>query len=500
MSSRRHFPFEDGYFSAHNRHRFPFLHGDEFYESEDEMHTMAQMQAHYEHAYGVYGVMRGDDMEQGEEEELDMIRDFPPLDLANVMLPDEIPPTLSTTSTSATVPLGWGPVTQAQNNTGSVAITNPSVVAGGQSASTTTPAPPKLQREGTESTKATRSHTRLEDIKSSVEATVTPYLFINVDASASYMRLVLQALEEEEVAESRMAALYAAANTSATVVAARHPPHHNQFDEDDEVPMAIDPQTIVGTALTRLCDYKIPIINARPRTSTSIVTIDPVYRGRHRQYGQNLDVIRAMFALRSIPVHFRGYDSKFDETVPANSIRMMPFRTRSSRPISMNFQNVQSLVSRVTMEQQGFATTSVTNVNNTNIVTSKMRDFAGRNIEFRVRCLWLCSSPGAGLIRYVVPSNTTVRDVVIDFCKNMFIEIGQVRLARINMLHAVRYALQRRTHPPSSTLFATDGLFSREDFTVNSSPGVQHLDLNAKVCDLQIKEGEMLDIIYTGGR
>jgi hypothetical protein len=337
-------------------------------------------------------------------------------------------------------------------------------------------------------TTITSTRPRFEDIKSSVTATVTPFLFMSMDGAASWLKVVLQALEEEELAESRLAALLAHANGPLPVTTTA-----SEATQTDIV------------FSTRVVDHRVPIISARPRTVTTTLTHNAAFRGRVRQYDQQLNLIRHMFHSRTVPVHFCGYETRFDETLSASSARLMPFRTHSHRPISMNSQEVQGLVGRIAAEQQGFSAVALTTHKsddgndsaNNQSSSSKSAVMTVWTVEVRLRCLWLCSAPGAGLIRYSVPIDLSLRALVTDYCKNMRIEIGQVRLARVDMIHAVRYALQRRAHPPSSTVFSDDGLFTRADFTGQGGPGVLYLDLNSTLRDVRVRDGEILDLIYT---
>ena len=43
-------------------------------------------------------------------------------------------------------------------------------------------------------------------------------------------------------------------------------------------------------------------------------------------------------------IHYEGHKSRYDEWIAAGSPRLAPYRSRTSRPLSVNMQSVQKLV------------------------------------------------------------------------------------------------------------------------------------------------------------
>jgi hypothetical protein len=116
----------------------------------------------------------------------------------------------------------------------------------------------------------------------------------------------------------------------------------------------------------------------------------------------------------------------------------------------------------------------------------------GRCLEMRVRCLWLASTPGGGLLRYKLPEGVPLDAVVADFCMMHGLGMGQTRLAQVDMVAAARYAFARR-----SDLGSFGEALGREEVREGTfGPGVRYLDHARTMQQLAIPEGALLDLIF----
>ena len=140
------------------------------------------------------------------------------------------------------------------------------------------------------------------------------------------------------------------------------------------------------------------------------------------------------------------------------------------------------------------------------------RDRPNDSVEIRVRCLWLCASPGGGMVRMLVqPSRTTTGEVLKDFCTVMGLSAGRCAIARIDMVEAARHALTRRSRreivptPPTSVLPSPAPSSQLRHW---DTPGVHYLSTQLTLSQAGIGKAnptnptawtghqEILDIIY----
>ena len=131
---------------------------------------------------------------------------------------------------------------------------------------------------------------------------------------------------------------------------------------------------------------------------------------------------------RVLRIHFFGHGERFDEALPANSSRLVPFRTRTRRTPSIYTTAVRDMVNR------------------SGLLSSAWNPHP-HSIHLRVRCLWLASSRGAGMLRVLVPPTLTMQELMSDFCQVFTLGAGRKTAARINQAEAVRYAMARRLDP-----------------------------------------------------
>ena len=114
-----------------------------------------------------------------------------------------------------------------------------------------------------------------------------------------------------------------------------------------------------------------------------------------------------------------------------------------------------------------------------------------------MRCLWLCSRPGAGLLRYRVPVTTKLEVLVADFCAVQALPAAQVRACSLDMIRSVHHAFQRRTCHGSDD--DADDTMSSDDCSSGGGggmPGVAFLDHNHTLEQLHIVDNYLIDLIY----
>jgi hypothetical protein len=67
-------------------------------------------------------------------------------------------------------------------------------------------------------------------------------------------------------------------------------------------------------------------------------------------------------------------------------------------------------------------------------------------INIRIRCLWLCNVPGAGMMQMMIPPFLKVAAVLDEYCDVMGINRDNVAAAKIDVREAVRFSLCRRSN------------------------------------------------------
>ena len=166
--------------------------------------------------------------------------------------------------------------------------------------------------------------------------------------------------------------------------------------------------------------------------------------------------------------HFLGYQERWDESIPRFSRRFAPFRSRTQRPMTRAVEDMKI------MEETLGVTSSLSGI------VYDERD----SIRVRLRCLWLASRPGAGLVRYLVVKLTILNEIISDFCSIMNIPRGRCRVAKIDMIQAIE-SLKERFHK----------VYTFDDDTPALEKGVCYLDPSLSVSDAGLREGDTVDII-----
>ena len=280
-------------------------------------------------------------------------------------------------------------------------------------------------------------------------------------------------------------------------------------------------------------------------------------------------------------MHFIGYESRFDEGMEVTSARLAPYRTHTSRALSVCIQQVGELLVQAQDQAHGISTTArfsksvanqahpfdcpgiggsaggvdvagralravsssgtlltdfdIPNHDGTNGILSSsgesthkggsgsgcsstysssssvggikkaVRSTSGSQViatvDITVRCLWLCSRPGAGLVRYKVPLSLRLDALVSDYCSVQEIGAGHVRACRIDMIQGIRYAFRRRSNIPihNEVTLAAGPDFGSEcsgPGTSNPTPGVCLLDHACTLDELGIMNGDRIDLLY----
>lgn len=142
---------------------------------------------------------------------------------------------------------------------------------------------------------------------------------------------------------------------------------------------------------------------------------------------EKFNLARAFSYSRLVQVGFLGHESRYDEAIACGSPRLAPFRSRSTRPVSMCMNRVEQIASDTGLQQC-------------------IWDASPDGIKIRIRCLWLCNVPGAGMMQMMIPPFLKVAAVLDEYCDVMGINRDNVAAAKIDVREAVRFSLCRRSN------------------------------------------------------
>jgi len=302
-------------------------------------------------------------------------------------------------------------------------------------------------------------------------------------------------------------------------------------------------------SVEQLLARSVPILSASPaavRSTPSRLTscfVQDIANNHVRSGGRQLDsldnqvrqydafnFVRRTTWSHSVTVHFPGFDSRFNERLAVTSARVAPYRTHTSRAHSLHTSAVGEILLRTQDQVSGVSserhTQSVANQQHpfdvpgtglradahaalsrsataassvglsltpeeTTSSSSRMTRQPSGNlnqlllVEFMVRCMWLCSQPGGGIVRYKAPAHIKLSAVVQDFCEVQRLPLAQVRVARLDMIACVRHVYERRADGGSIVQRANSDL-----------PGVHFVHHTSSLEELGVQENEVIDIVY----
>jgi hypothetical protein len=259
--------------------------------------------------------------------------------------------------------------------------------------------------------------------------------------------------------------------------------------------------------------------------------------------------VRRFYDFSTATVHFCGFDSRFDERIETCSARLAPYRTHTARAVTVRTQALSELLIRTQDELSGVATArhtqSLANLQHPfdlpvgaaqgsdRISAQRRRDEvfrvthfreraeekrsvpiiappelkrehsaegqAGKRqrmeyVEFNVRCLWLMSRPGGGVLRYRAPSTTPLSLIVQDYCAVQRLSVGQVRACRLDMTQCMRYVYERRTSAAlrREVEWALPPLLGQS----GELPGVYLLNSLLSLGELGVAQGSFIDFVW----
>ena len=293
----------------------------------------------------------------------------------------------------------------------------------------------------------------------------------------------------------------------------------NGIDDDDDIDNKSESDELPAQQLCPIIHGHLPIPLQQPITSASgihslnLLTVDELraYRGvstgarepvlrlsefRRSPY-DSLNLARAFSYNRLVHVGFLGHDSRYDEAIACGSSRLAPFRSRSKRPVSLCMNRVEQIADETGLQQTTW-------------------DAYPDGIRIRVRCLWLCSVPGAGLMNMLLPPFLKVSAILDEFCDVMGINRDRVAASKIDIREAIRYAICRRSNTEfkpfinettddtttirndtddTTTSSTTSSVFENEKF--NKMPGVKHLDPTMTLAAQGVQNNDIIDIFMT---
>jgi hypothetical protein len=127
----------------------------------------------------------------------------------------------------------------------------------------------------------------------------------------------------------------------------------------------------------------------------------------------------------------------------------------------------------------------------------------GECVDILLRCLWLMSRPGGGVVRYKVPAAVKLQELVLDYCAVLEVPVGQVRPVRLDMFECVRYVQLRRT-----VLRNAGDDEQNEEFPAavaaageqEGLPGVQSIDPLMTAGELSMCNCYIVDLLFAPSR
>jgi hypothetical protein len=285
--------------------------------------------------------------------------------------------------------------------------------------------------------------------------------------------------------------------------------NNGDIDDDDIDRIKSDSDVLPRQQFCPIIQGQKPIPLQQPITSPTgihslnLITVDELraYRGistgarepvlrlsefRNSPY-DTFNLARAFSYNRVVHVGFLGHDSRYDEAISCGSSRLAPFRSRSTRPISLCMNRVEQIVDETGLQQSTW-------------------DAYPDGIRIRVRCLWLCTVPGAGVMNMLLPPFLKVSSVLDEFCDVMGINRDRVAATKINIREAMRYALCRRSNiefePINETASCNDTTYATSSVSENENkfsklPGVKYLDPTMSLASQNVQNNDIIDIFMT---
>jgi hypothetical protein len=417
--------------------------------------------------------------------------------------------------------------------------------------------PPSAARAPSSAQQTGSSADAIAVIKHYLQGNASPYLSFSARTLSTYFRQLCGVLAEEAKGEATLAAAYR--NSARTLAAetssgAEHPPLAGGLEE--ALWARLPPRSV----------YREDILN-------NLV----IHYGRSATH-DNEDAVRSLMSNRvydpfhlsrslhphsQLTVHFLGFDARFDETISTFSARLAPYRTHTSRPMTMQLAALRDLLVRAMDETNGVAVVrqahSVSNlvqpfdfpgvgatgdvlgsaqsrrlqsqrataaqsvVHPASSPASSAGDEAApvpmadtkmpasastaavergsESVDILVRCLWLMSKPGGGVVRYKVPAAVKVQELVQDYCAVLNVPAGQVRAVRLDMFECIRYAHQRRAVPGAVRAEGEDE--QAEEFPLAGQeglPGVHSIGSGMTAGELSMSNCYIVDLLFAPSR
>ena len=176
-----------------------------------------------------------------------------------------------------------------------------------------------------------------------------------------------------------------------------------------------------------------------------------------------------------IAVHFIGHKPCYDECYRRGSPRMAPFRTRTQRAKLSSMDVVEGILKSVGVD------------------THPRRHASA--IQVRMRCLWLSGSPGAGMVRYCVPRQVKLRDMLIDVCSVLKLPRCRCSLVLCDMVSAVCAIRAQNGCDDKRLPKRHHQLEYTEDTLPSLRQAIRPLSLNETVEQAGVEDGDTVDII-----
>ena len=439
----------------------------------------------------------------------------------------------------------------------------------------------------------------------------SPFLSFSAHQAMLWFRHFCATLEEEQKEEFALAATYRAVRE---VVSSQKTPltlpavdeHSDLRTVEQQLDRKLGSLSLSNSdALTtsQLTDYSVPVLSLwplnRPHLGSSLSTAyrQDVLNNLIRLGGacdistsscldelltlrnyDSFNFTRRLYDYSTVIVHFCGYANHFDERLTMLSARLAPYRTHTTRPITVGLNAVGELLMRAQDEASGvqcvvrhsqhtanvlhpfdcpgrgshsvgtvsaqrrrfevmrpstvqrvaaapevhpnpgialvsllFPLTVPTQLTTAQTDTSSATpDCSASSISpppkrqklsvmyINMRCLWLISRPGGGIVWYKVPSATPLSALLVDFCGLQGILPGMVRACQLDMIQCARYAYTRRT--PSSLQSDNEAMMPTGTATAEGrdgdQPGILYYNQACSLEELGVSNNCTIDLIY----
>jgi hypothetical protein len=225
----------------------------------------------------------------------------------------------------------------------------------------------------------------------------------------------------------------------------------------------------------------------------ALLGIDSLLNGLAQRNYRSFNHPDNLPSLQFAKVHFANFERRFDEIVVLTNSCLLPTHTESRLARSMESHVVQELL-----------------LNNSIDRTQRWREpFAC--IEVKVRCLWLATCPGAGLIRFKCPDFISSKELLREFCKCMGLIEARASLVSIDMVPAVHYAMARRQRGDVALSMVQHEMhhfqhkrqhhdhqhkYKQQRWEEHNLPGITFLDTGESLSDNGVMDDDLLDILY----